>query len=162
MNNVKKGLVIITVLVFGITIGRFTLPAKIVEKEHIVYQDKIIEKQVEVINVKKKDHKIYTKIEKQSPDGTKTIETHITTDNSVDITDNKTNSTTKATTTVEDKTKETTYSTQNTLVLLGVKTSPNVGYDYGLFINKRLLGPVYVGAFGFTDRSFGLNVGLSF
>lgn len=161
-DNVKKGLVVVVVLVSGIAIGRFTLPAKVVEKEHIVYQEKIVEKKVVVTDVKRDEHKTIIKLEKTSPDGTKTVETRIVDDSTLDkkskLTDDKSDDITSTT----DKEKTTTYALQSTIVSLGLRTDPLGGYDYGLFISKRIVGPFYLGAFGFTDKSFGLSLGLAF
>lgn len=162
--NVKKGLVVVGALVLGLAIGRFTLPSKVIEKERIVYQDKIIEKKVTTSNTQKKDHKVYTKIEKTLPDGTKTVETKIVNDSSLNNNTNIVSDKTEDKSQVSESEKSITRSQQSTLISLAMKVDLNQTSKlaYGLSVNQRVLGPVYLGAFGFTDKSFGLSVGLAF
>lgn len=150
----KQILIALGILVFGVAIGRFTLPAKVVEK--IVYQDKIVERRTELKDVKRKDNKIIIKFEKILPDGTRTIETKIIDKDVVDVVDNNTDTKT------EDKssTTEKTITYDKTSLLLSVQIKNNM--QYGILINKRLLGPIYINGFGFLDKTFGLGVGLGF
>lgn len=161
---VRNSLIILVIFATGAAIGRFSLPAKVVEKEKIVVQEKIVEKQVEVTDVKKKDHKIYIRIEHTSKDGSKTVETRIMDDASSDTSDKKTDDKTDDKTTTDEKTKETTYAQQNTIISLLADATFNgiQGPNFGLMVQKRILGPVYIDAFGFMDKSFGLGVGLAF
>ncbi len=164
-DNIKKGLAALGILILGLAIGRFSLPAKIVEKEHIVYQERIVEKKVEVTNIKQKDHKIYVRIEHTDKDGGKTVETRIMDDKTTDTKDSVTDNKTDNSSTVVDKEKTTTYSQQSTIISLSAKAQLNnwsAGPAYGLLLQKRLIGPLYVGGFGFTDMNFGLSAGLAF
>lgn len=156
-------IVSIVVLLSGIAIGRFTLPAKIVEKEKIVYQDRIVEKQVIISEVKKKSNKQYVKIEHIAKDGSRTTETRII-DLSTQNTASKASSEKLQDTHItQDKEKVTINNTGSTLVTLGVKANPSIiGMDYGILIHKKLLGPFWFGAFGYTDKSFGADIGLMF
>lgn len=41
--------------------------------------------------------------------------------------------------------------------------NPNtVGMVYGAQVERRILGPIYVGAFGLTNSTFGINLGIEF
>lgn len=162
---IKKGLIVLVIFATGAAVGRFSLPAKIVEKEKIVVQEKIVEKKVEVKDVKKKDHKIYVRIEHTSPDGTKTVETRIMDDKSSDSSDKTTDDKTDNKTTTDEKSKETVYAQQSLIVSLLADETFNKGIagpNFGLMVQKRLIGPVYFGAFGLMDKSFGLSLGLAF
>lgn len=149
----------------GFLLGRYSLPAEIVEKEKIVYQDRIVEKKVEIKDVKKKDHKIIVRFEKTMPDGTKTVETKIMDDSSTEssstTTDNKTEDVTK----VDEKEKTTIFQTNDTIVSLLASThfsDITLGPNLGLSIQRKFIGPIYIGAFGYKDKSFGLSLGIVF
>lgn len=146
------------VLGLGFAIAYTALPSRVVEKEHTVYQDRIVVKEVEKKNTDKKNNRTYIRIVTTHPDGTSTTETRI-----VDMGETVTVSTsqkdsTEETKVVTDKEKETIRSTNDTLISLGV----NNNIAYGLHIQKRLLGPIFVGGFGYTDKNLGLNVGIAF
>lgn len=154
--TVRNVLVVVVVFVAGCAVGRFSLPAKIVEKERIVYQERIVEKRVEAT----KDHKVTTKLEMTKPDGTKTIETKIVnekySDSNIDTIMNKDGS--------KVMEKENTSQT-NTIVSLLANATYSIsiiGPNLGIMAQRRLIGPIYIGGFGYTDRSFGLSLGLAF
>ncbi len=157
-DTLKKILSYVIVFGIGAAIARFGLPARVVEKEHIVYQDRIVVKEVEKKSTDKKDNKTYVRIVTTKPDGTKTVETRIIDMGETITLQTQQQSMQQDTSTVTDKEKTTTRSTGDTLISLGVDN--NIGY--GLHINKRLLGPIFIGGFGYTDKIFGLNVGISF
>lgn len=164
-DSVKKGLIVLGIFVVGLAVGRFSLPAKVVEKEHIVYQEKIVEKKVDVTAIKKKDNKTYVRIEKTSPDGTKTVETRIVDTGTTDTTDTDKDQTDTAVSKTDDKSKVTTYDKNGFLLSVGADNSFNrnpLMPSWGVLINKRLIGPFYLGGFVFTDGVYGLNVGLGF
>ena len=163
-DTIKKILIILAVLGVGMAIGRFSLPAKVVEKETIVYQDRIVEKTVENKATKQNKHKTYVKFESIKPDGTKTIETRIV-DNSVSKTnDNKTNDTTTETTSKTEKSKETTYSRQDTIIsiLADIQLGTLATPSYGLMVQKRIIGPIYINGFGMSDKTVGIGASIGF
>ena len=166
MNDItKKVLIVSGIFIGGAAIGRYSLPAKVVEKEKIVYQDRIVEKTVEVKDTKKKDNKVYTRTEKTTPDGTKTVETKITDNDVSETADNTKLNKAQDTTTTTDKEKTVTYNNQSTLISVGAKmdtANSTAGVTYGLFVSERVIGPLYMGVFGFTDRSFGISAGVTF
>jgi hypothetical protein len=134
-------------LAFGVGYGsgRYVQPAKVEIKTQEVI------KEVEVV---KHDTITVTK-EIKKPDGTTEIDTTIT-DKDVE------------TTTIADvkKTEETITNLKpqwNVRGLVGVSSfnfaNPMV---YGLNIERRIIGPIFVGAWGTTDKSAGLSIGLEF
>ncbi len=147
---IKNILIGIAILVIGVAVGRFSGPSKVIEKEHIIYQDKVVDNTVK----EKKDNKVYTRVEKDAPDGTRTITTNITDKDVTNVQDVKTD----VSSTITDKSKTTTYSKTNTLISGGV----NNNGSYSLMVNERILGPFYVGGFLFTDKTYGVSVGISF
>ncbi len=163
MFSTKKlagGLLIILV---AAAIGRFTAPAKVVEKTVVQYKDKIVVKKVFIAAKDTKKNVVTIRITTVKPDGTRTTETRRYDRSEIELTQREN------TDLVEDKTGNTTtektteYSRDNTLISLATRIDTDAGgQTYGLFINRRVLGPIYLGAFGFTDRSFGLSGGLSF
>lgn len=162
----KKALGLLVILFLtGVAVGRFTLPSKIVEKEKIVFQDRIIEKKIEVSASQKKNNKVYTKVEKILPDGTKTIESKIV-NQDVTVTNNKTNQSTDTTISqTTEKEKTITYSKQDMIIAFGMSgrldnLTGKIGY--GGIVEKRLIGPIYIGVMGYTDRTYGFNIGLGF
>jgi hypothetical protein len=159
---VKKVLIALLVLGVGVAIGKFATPSKVVEKEVIKYVDKIVEKKVYVKDTTKKNNKVTVRFVKILPDGTKTIETK-TYDNSViEITQNGTIDTNKETTLDKSTEKVVEYKKNDWMVSLGVKTDLGFVPAYGITVDRRIIGPFYLGAFAFTDQSFGLKVGISF
>ncbi len=146
------------------TAGRYTVPTKVVETEKIVYQEKIVIKKVYVKDTSKKVNKVTIRLVTIKPDGTRTIETKIFDKSEIEIVTKGESTTTDDITKETDKTKVAESSHDNTIVSLGVKmdvTAPAQGYSYGLLLNKRLLGPITGGAFGFTDGTAGASLGLS-
>ena len=161
--TLKKGLLVLGIFLIGTAVGRFSLPAKIVEKEKIVFQDKIIEKKVEVKDIQKKNNKIYIKIEKTSPDGTKTVETRIIDKDETSSNTNTSDDKSQDTTQISDASKETIYATKDWLLSAAVNYSTSSStMNYGVIAQRRILGPVYVGVYGFSDGTFGGSCGLSF
>lgn len=165
MNNIIKYAIggVVLVVVSG-AVGRFTAPSKVVEKEVIKYQDRIVEKIVKDTDTKKNNDKVLVKTETIKPDGTKIVETKLVDKSTTETVKNSTTNSDKESSTETSKEKTTEYKKDSILISLGVKTNldnfPNL--SYGIMVNKRILGPVYAGAFGFTDKTVGLNLGISF
>lgn len=140
----KKLLLIPIALVIGVLIGFYSKPAKIVEKEVI----KTVEV-VKEVEVKSKDQKY---IQIQKPDGT--IITRIDTkEESKKETDSKKES-------LSEKLKITENQSQWSISVL-IKPQNEQPLN-GLVIERRILGPFKIGAFGTVDKSYGLSVGMEF
>lgn len=136
-------LILVIAIVVSYAYGRYNTPVKIVTKT-------VIEtKTVEVVH-----HDIQTVIkEVTKPDGTKEVTTTIT-DKSVDNTD--TNQTV-------DQTKVVSNEKPQWKVNAGFTPhNPALGYFYSATIERRILGPIFLGVQGNTDRNVALTVGLEF
>jgi hypothetical protein len=159
----KKVLIIVGILGVGVAVGRYLTPTKIQEREKIVYQDKIVEKKVYVKDTNKKVDKVTVKLVTILPDGTKTIETKTFDKSEIEITQN--GITTKDETKTVDKSTEKVveYQKDNTIIsVAGKNTTNSLDLTYGLMVHRQVLGPLYLGAFGFADKSFGASIGIGF
>lgn len=140
----------------GLSIGYFALPAKVVTKT----ETKTVEKLVEDQNKTTKNNKVVVVTETTAPDGTKTKRTEVT-DKSVTTADTKTSDDVSS----DSKSEKTVTYAKNELsisALVGIQIGDGFTPSYGLSVQKRVLGPIYVGAFGFTNRLAGVSLGLSF
>jgi hypothetical protein len=118
---------------------------------------------VYVKDTTKKTNKVTVKFVTIKPDGTRTIETKTYDTSLIEITQNGSINTEKDTTTDTTKEKTVEYSKNEFLVSIGVQSNiQQLQPSYGLHIEKRLIGPVYLGVFGYTNGSGGLNLGLGF
>lgn len=152
----RKALAIGLVFLVGLAIGRYTLPAKVVVKTEVQTVEKVVQ------DTKRDDKKNTTTIvtETKKPDGTdikttETVDKDQITSNTATNTDITTDSTTS---------KTTTYNTGSLSVagLAGVQFGGGNTITYGLHVQKKLLGPIDIGVFGFTDKLFGASIGLRF
>jgi hypothetical protein len=127
-------------VVLGYGLGRYLQPAKVVTKTQIVTQTVV------------HDHIHTVTITVTKPDGTKTTTT-TTDNNSVSDKDTQSNSSTV-----------TTYSKPDWKVsgLAGLQLTNLHSPVYGAEIDKRLLGPIFVGVWGLTNSTAGVSVGLEF
>lgn len=123
--------------------GRYLQPPKVVTKTETVV------KEVQVIQ-----HDTTTKThEEVKPDGTKTIDTVV---EDKDKEENKSSADSKASTVV-DTTKP-----QWKVGALGAYDFSTLKPIYGVQVDRRILGPIFVGAFGLNNRTVGLSVSLEF
>lgn len=152
----KNAIVLLLVFLAGAAASRFGLPAKVVEKEHIVVQEKIVIKEVEKKTTNKHDNRTYIRIVTTHPDGTKTVETRIIDKDTTLTIDNTTTDSKKDVSTVTDKEKTSIYGS-NVIVSLGMDTD----LSYNASVQKKIIGPLYLGVFGTTSRIFGFNIGVA-
>lgn len=137
---------VLLAFVAGAAVGYFVTPTKVVTKT-VVQQTK-----QETQDIQK--NKVFDKTETILPDGTKKIETKIT-DKSTDTTDSTSSSLTTSEKTVERS--------QSSLLVYGLaETKITSMPTYGAGVQRRVLGPLWLGAFGTTGPSVGVTVGLSF
>jgi hypothetical protein len=133
-------------LVIAFSLGAFYGPKKteIKEVEKIVYK--------ESSETKKNVKKTTKKKETINPDGSKTIETitesdsstHKNTDKSLD----------------SDKSKQTTTTARNDWFIFGTYR-PDI-QSYGVGIQRRVIGEIYLGAFVNQDKTYGMSIGIGF
>lgn len=138
-NNIKY-LIVLVLLVGAFAAGRYTSPTKIETKIQTVEVEKIKKNEDTVI------------VEKITPDGTKTTQTHIvsTTEENNHIKEN-------FDTVTESKHPATTIS-----LLGGLDINNSVHPVYGLSASRNILGPISMGIFGLSNGTVGLSVGLNF
>jgi hypothetical protein len=137
---------IVAVLVvsgLGYATGRYFQPARVEVK---------IEERVKEVEVVKHDVRTVIK-EVTRPDGTKEKETIIE-DRSTETRDKESRRDTSKI--VSNEKPQWKVSTQLTT------TQGILGPVYGATVERRVLGPIFAGAFGNTDKTFGLSVGLEF
>jgi hypothetical protein len=130
-------------LIVGAAMGRYLTPEKVVTKTVT---------QIQKVDVVHTNVVTITKTIKQ-PNGT--IETDTTTvDKSVDQTNTNTTSETSKTVTRDNPQWHVSgdFSSSSSLPY----------YIYGAKIERRILGPIFLGAFGNANRQFGASIGLEF
>lgn len=144
-------------LLAGVAVGRFTLPAKVVTKEHTVEVTKV----VTVTDKTVKDNSHVKTTETKKPDGT--VVTVTETDKNV-VTDTDTNKR-ALDDKVQDKEKTVTYDkgkfTLNVITAVN-PIQPGQGLMYGGSVTYRFFGPFNVGALGLSNGTMGASFGISF
>ena len=158
MNLLSKIGIGLVVVATAVASGYYLAPTKVEEKEKIVYQDKIVEKIVYVKKTNKKTNKTTIRLVTIKPDGTKTVETKIVDNSELIVDQSKQSDKTEVSSKTDEKSKVVERDKESTIISAAYKL-PGV---YGAAIDKRLLGPVWVGGFGFIDGTFGLKLGLGF
>lgn len=145
MSQITKYLI---VLLAGVGLGYALMPKK-VETKTVMVETKQTE-------AERNKHKETTTTEVVKPDGTKETVTKTTEDSN-------TQKTVKDDTRTESE-KTVTYGGPSIGVRLLAATDFSAGkpIDYGVSVDKRLLGPITVGAFGFRSGVVGLSLGLQF
>lgn len=161
-----KILIGLALLIGGFMIGRYSTPTKTVTK----IEEKIVTKEVVKWKVKKvKDEsKNLEKIivETKMPDGTIRKETRIVDKGVVRVDTTKDGS--KSTETSKVTKIEKTETNQNNDWHVSALAMPKNGdytnkeLSYGLHVERRIIGPFYLGVFGVTDSGAGLSIGGSF
>lgn len=156
MNYLKLGLVGLVLVLVGYAFGRYVQPATVITKT----EDHEVIKYVERTTKEKDNNKDIVIIETRLPDGTIRKETHIVDKGRVIIDKSKEGSDTK------DSKSETIVSNTKpqwkAAGLLGVADYSLSNRIYGLEIERRILGPIFVGAWGMTNKQLGVSVGLEF
>lgn len=157
-------------LVLGIALGRYTLPARVETKTVTQTVVQTVTKTVEVDKSEEHRDKELQETIVKKPDGT-VITTKTWIDKTVvsreddkgnDSTTNSSTNTTTDTVTVYDTNQ---YSLQ---LMIGKNFGnadsfiPGSEFVYGAQLNKKFIGPVSMGVFGLTDKTFGVSVGLVF
>lgn len=155
MTNRNKILVIGSAFTIGLACGFYAHPSRIEEKE--------ITKDVKQEEKDKQENKnkVVTIVEKTNADGSKTKTTVITDRSIIDTKDNLHEQIDT------DKEKITTYDTSSLKVSLLISKSFQTDHYadplvYGVGIDKKVLGPIWMGAFGYTNRNLGVSFGLMF
>jgi hypothetical protein len=168
-NKKKIGLGILIYTVFCVALGRYTNSEKIkIQKTDTQTSTNTENKNDKTtIDTHRDDHLKTVITEHDNKDGSKDKVTTITNDDESTISKNQddTSSTKDSETdTSKDSEKISRGSDQVTIsVLSAVKvTDLTGGLVYGVSITRPILGPLTVGAFGFTNSTVGLSIGLTF
>ena len=155
MTNKHKVMLIGGVFLVGLATGYSMHPSKIVET------DKETDVKQEEKDKQENKNKVVTIIEKTNKDGSKTKTTVITDRSVIDTKDNLNE--------VKDSDKEkiTTYDTSSLKLNVLVSKSFESGHItdplvYGIGFDKKVLGPIWMGAYGYTNRNLGVSFGLMF
>jgi hypothetical protein len=154
-------------LIAGLAIGRFTLPAKVVTKTQIQVQTQEVVKWQTKYVENQDDHKNTTIIETKKPDGTDVIETHISDSEDTSVNSSSGGSNSTQTSEKETQSKTVTYA-KNDWHLNALASPSGDGklidgkMSYGGQVERRIMGPFYLGAFGLQNSTFGVSVGVSF
>lgn len=161
-DTLKKVLVGVVIIVGSVAVGRYTAPTKVEEKENIVYKDRIVEKKVFEKDTSKKNDTVTVRLVTIKPDGTRTIETKIVNKDEIIVSENGKTDVVKETeaTKETDKLVESKHDDWN--VSVAIKMDSGYNLSYGAHVQRRILGPFTLGAFGYTDVSGGLSLGLNF
>lgn len=157
------GLVLALAVSFGA--GWWLAPAKVVTKtvtQEVVHE---VVKQDTQQQTSQKNHKVVQTTETDKPDGTKVIVT-----TSSDQIDTNTDVNHTIDTNLQDNKTSTSEKTvtrdRGAIVLSGLAglriNGLSTGPVYGGYVGKRVLGPITVGAFGLSDATAGLSIGLTF
>lgn len=159
METKTKIIIIAGALVLAFAAGRFLAPTKVKTETKIVE----VEKKTKESESEKNRHKETTIVEVTHPDGSKTTTTTIIEDSQANHKTSETDQIARK----ETDTKEITYSGQKVHVMGMAGSSVPADLHqlapvYGLSVSKDILGPVSVGAFGFTNKVYGVSVGLNF
>lgn len=169
--NKKIAAALAVALLVGYAFGRFMTPTKVEIKKEIVTVEKKVVDQEELKRIElERNKKLRTVItEITHPDGRKEKTTRV-----IEVTSTKKNTDQEKKT--HEETEKETKQTETKLVENkgpGVTISALVGLDvlnlstpqkpvYGGHIQKSILGPIGLGAFGMTNGVCGMSVGLTF
>lgn len=137
----------IVLLCLGAAAGRYATPEKVIVKTV----------QVEKKQIDKNEHKDVIIDKRVNKDGSSETITKISDDSNTHITDKK-----------ETKSETIVNNPKNWNVSLLVSPVanddifPTGSLSYGVHVQRKILGPISVGAFGLTNRTYGLSVGVEF
>lgn len=160
MNTKTKVILCTGALLGAFAAGRWACPEKVRVDTHTVEVEK---KSEQVKTDTDRDRHVDTTVTVITlPDGTKEQTTHTVQDTHTQ--QERKLAETDSTTKDSDTLKETIYaSSRVTISLLGGVSTDNFSKPvYGVSLTKPILGPITVGIFGLSDRTFGCSVGLTF
>jgi hypothetical protein len=156
-DSIKQPLMLSAAFLVGAAVGRCTLPAKIVTKTETKIVQQEVKAENKAITTKRNvDTTVTTK-----PDGTRVVETKdlsVVTDILAEKDQTKVQSDH-----IDEKTV--TYSKPSWMLGIGAgihATSLKDGAIYSAQIQKRMLGPIWIGGSAQTDGFMGLSVHLEF
>jgi hypothetical protein len=135
----------------GVATGYFSRPERVVTKVDV--REKIVE-----VTAKATRNDVVTRSREISrPDGTKIVRV-VTVDKSVSRESGKLEATITRT---EEKTEERSAPQWNVRAMAGI-TFGDAAPVYGAGVDRRILGPIFLGAYGFSNGTVGAAIALSF
>jgi hypothetical protein len=159
----KRTVVIVSLLLvsLGAGIGKYASPEKVVTKTETITVEKEVIKYKESGSENTKVDKVTVIVEDISKDGTIHRETVQVDKTQIDKFISKELDKKKETdTTVVTETEKTNQALWHISALASVKQGEIP--SYGALVEKRVLGPISVGAFGLTNKTAGITIGYSF
>lgn len=166
--NVKIGLVAVVVFMAGLACGRYTTPTKVVTKTETVTVEKEVVKNKEVTSKDTNKNRELVITETTKPDGTKVVEKHYINRDEIKEDTTKTNTVTD-TKKSDSKSESIVSNEKNDWNLSALVTNSHTEDDfmkgsvsYGVHIQRRIIGPFSIGAFGISNKTYGLSIGASF
>lgn len=159
-------LIIAGIVVFsaGAAVGLYSKPAKIVTKTETQTVTQVITKTVEVDKTDYHKNKVLVETTITKPDGT-VIRKREFVDKSEIVTNDQTNtdSNSNSSTKTSTETSKTYASDKVSVRALVARNMDHISEElYGVGVDKKLIGPFTVGAFGLTDKTLGLSLGMNF
>lgn len=156
MSTKVKVIIVIVGLVTAAAVGRWTAP----EKVRVETKTVEVEKESTKTNIDKDVKKITTTTTTKKPDGTVSTTTVTTSEDTSKINRDKEDDKTVTSDTV----KEVTRSSSKLILsaMAGASVTSLSTSIYGGSIQKSVLGPITVGAWGMSNGTAGLSLGLLF
>lgn len=144
MTNKTKVIIVVAIAAVSYAFGRYMTPSKIEYKTiEVVKEQEHVNKDI-----------VVTEKEVRNKDGSVTIDRRIE-DKSVE-TRNKESSRMESKVVTNQKTQWKAHA------LVGVQKTDFANPIYGLQIERRIVGPIFVGAWGMDSKEYGVSVGLEF
>lgn len=162
--NYKLLIAAVVLFAAGVAVGIYAKPAKVVTKTETQTVTQEVTKTVEVDKTDYYKNKVLIETVTTKPDGTVTRK-RMFVDKSTIIKDDTsdTNSNKSSNTTTQTETSKTYAQDAGSVHFLVGRNLDNLSQDiFGAHIEKKLIGPFAVGAFGLTDKTLGLSLGMHF
>jgi len=146
----------IVIVATAFAFGRYSAPERVRTEVKTVE----VEKKTETKESNTNRHKETTTVTITKPDGSTETTTKTTEDTNLKTDSKLVDDTTKS----SDTTKEVTRGGNKLSIaaLSGINYSKPDQLIYGASVSKELIGPITLGAFGLTDKTVGISIGLNF
>ena len=160
MNTKQKVIVIGIAVLVSYGLGRWSSPTKVKTIIQTVQVQNKLNDTKSNLDLNRHKETVTTTVRK--PDGTMEITTHTVEDTTANKT--RTQHDTDQLTQTSSQSKEVTYSKSKVTIsaLGGLSFSGTPIPVYGASVSKDVFGPIAVGAFGLSNRTVGVSVGLTF
>lgn len=161
--NTKTISLAIAILLIGTAFGRYLAPTKTITKTETVTVVKEVEKKVDDSTTHKKNDKDFVVIETVYPDGRRVKETHIVDKGTIVVTASSVSDTKKDSST--DTKTEKVVERKSPVVIYGVGSINLSNFteapDYGVGVQKQLIGPFWFGGQIQKSGTVGITLGIA-